>query len=224
MRKYWTIEKIKEGFDHFRNEHGRLPVATEVDDLEYLPSSRNIQKRFGGLAKLRGQLGYENNHFGRGVFRSQIATRVNNRGRSAELSLEKILCDRFGEVFVHTERIFDSSKNRVDFYIYSPDGNFGIDVFYTETMRSLQSNINIKMSKYNNFPLQLFLVVANKDFKQKDLEQYASSKIKPLPQNTKIVTLETLSRFLKTKKAYPNPLIRSFGHEKFHGGKDIGNK
>ena len=47
MREFWTIEKIKEGFERFRNQ------------LEYLPTSRNIQKRFGGLAKLRSQPGYK---------------------------------------------------------------------------------------------------------------------------------------------------------------------
>jgi hypothetical protein len=208
MKKaFWTIEKIKEGFERFRNEHGRLPLAPEIDQLIYLPSSRNIQKRFGGLAKLRSQLGYEHSHFGRGIFRSKIATRVNSRGRNVELTLEKILRDKFGEVFVHTEKIFDASKNRVDFYVYSPDGNFGIDVFYTETMRYLQSNINIKMNKYHKFPLRLFLVVANETFKQKDLEQYAKSKIKPLSPTTKIVTMKTFLDVIKSKKVYPNPLI-----------------
>lgn len=30
-RKRWTLEKIKEGFDAFVREHGRLPKATEID-------------------------------------------------------------------------------------------------------------------------------------------------------------------------------------------------
>jgi len=102
--------------------------------------------------------------------------------------------------------MFDASKNRVDFYIFSPDGDFGIDVFYTETMKYLQSNINIKMSKYRNFPLQLFLVAANLDFKQEDLDKYVASKIKPLSPTTKLVTLETLMTILRGKEVYPNPL------------------
>ena len=201
-RKVWTAENIREGFERFKNEHGRLPRAPEIDQLEYLPSSRNIQKRFGGLARLRGQLGYSDVHFGKGIFRSEIAARVNGRGRNAELALEKILCKKFGEVFVHTEKIFDSSKNRVDFYIYSPDGNFGIDVFYTETMKYLKSNINIKMGKYRNFPIELFLVAANESFKQADIDRYANAKLNPLPKTTRIVTMETLLALLKKKEAY----------------------
>mgnify|MGYP001615366934 FL=1 len=211
MRKIWTIERIKEGFERFKNEHGRLPRAPEIDRLEYLPSSRNIQKRFGGLARLRSQLGYSDVHFGRGVFRSEIATRVNDRGRNAELVLEKALRKKFGEVFVHTEKFFESSKNRVDFYVYSPDGNFGIDVFYTDTMRYLQSNINIKMGKYRNFPVELFLVVANESLKQDDIDRYANAKLKPLSKITKIVTTKTLLTLLKRKRAYPDPLVQSAG-------------
>lgn len=207
MNGEWTIEKIKEGFERFRNENGRLPIAPEIDKLDYLPSSRQIQRKFGGLEKLRTVLGYQDTHFGKGAYRSEIANRSNTKGRDAEISLEKILREKFQEVFVHTERIFDDSKNRVDFYVYCPDGNFGIDVFYTETMRDLQKNINIKIDKYQKFPHQLFLVVGNNNFEQKELDEYMISKKKALPQNTTITTLKTLFEIIKNRRNYPNPLI-----------------
>lgn len=93
--------------------------------------------KFGGLEKLRKLLGYENTHFGKGSFWSEIANRVNSRGRNAELVLEVALKSKFGEVFVHTEKIFDKSKNRVDFYVYSPSGNFDADVFCSDTIKNL---------------------------------------------------------------------------------------
>lgn len=204
--KFWTLHRVREGFERFKKEHGRLPTALEIDKIDYLPSSRLIQNKFGGLVKLRGRFGYHDTHFGKGSFRSTIAIRVSSRGRAEELALEKILHAHFGEVFVHTEKIFDTSKNRVDFYIYSPDGNFGVDVFYTETMQYLQSNINIKMNKYHNFPTRLFLVVANTSFNQAELDRYAAAKIKPLPQTTKLVTKETLLAVIQTMKAYSDPL------------------
>ena len=207
MNEEWTIEKIKEGFERFKTENGRLPTAPEIDQLEYLPSSRQIQRKFGGLEKLRAVLGYQDTHFGKGAYRSEIANRSNTKGRDTEISLEKILREKFQEVFVHTERIFDDSKNRVDFYVYSPDGNFGIDVFYTETIRDLQKNINIKIDKYQKFPHQLFLVVGNENFVQKELDEYMISKRKALPQNTTITTLKTLFEIIKNKRSYPNPLI-----------------
>lgn len=206
MRSIWTIEKIREGFEKFHHEHGRLPIAPEIDRLDYLPSSRQIQRAFGGLEKLRSVLGYEETNFGKGKYRSQIAFRTNKKGREVELELEKILREKFNEVFVHTERIFDNSKNRVDFYIYSPSGNFGIDVFYTDTLRDLQNNINIKIDKYLNFPHQLFLVVANSKFLQEQLNLYSRDKKKKLPSNVLILTMETLLIQLDTKEAYLDPI------------------
>ena len=147
----WTVNKIQEGFERFIKENGRLPKSLEVDEVDYLPTRKLIERNFGGLEKLRRELGYSDTHFGKGKFRSEIAYRANISGREIELDLEKLLKNKFGEVFVHTEKIFDNTKNRVDFYIYSPSGNFGIDVFGTNTISSLQSNINLKLNKYSGF-------------------------------------------------------------------------
>jgi hypothetical protein len=206
MKEPWTIEKIKEGFERFKIENGRLPIAPEIDHISYLPSARQIQRKFGGLEKLRTLLGYKDVHFGKGVFRSVIATRSNIRGRQSEIALEKTLRDKFGEVFVHTEKVFGDYKNRVDFFIYCPEGNFGIDIFNTDTMRDLQKNINLKIDKYLNFPYQLFFVIANEEFKQIDLDKYMLAKRKSLPSNTKIITIPELLNFIENKSYYPNPL------------------
>lgn len=208
MKSVWTAQKIKEGFEKFEREYGRLPIAPEIDKLEYLPSSRQIQRKFGGLEKLRKVLGYKDINFGRGAYRSKIALRVNKKGRETELELERILRNKFNEVFVYTERIFDDSKNRVDFYIYSPDGNFGIDVFYTDTIQDLQKNINLKIDKYLKFPSQLYLVVANPDFIQEKLDIYSKKKRKTLPTNMSILTMKVLLGVLNTKTAYNNPLTQ----------------
>ena len=206
MNDQWSIKKIKDGFERFRIEHSRLPTSPEIDKLDYLPSSRQIQRKFGGLEKLRGILGYEDTHFGRGKYRSDIATRTNVKGRDTELALEKILREKFGEVFVHTERIFDDSKNRVDFYIYTADGNFGIDVFYTDTMRDLQKNINNKIDKYLKFPGKLFFVVGNGAFTQSELDAYMTAKKKSLPANTTILNIESLGQIIKPMRVYPDPI------------------
>lgn len=206
MRNTWTIEKIKDGFEKFRREHGRLPIAPEIDRLDYLPSSRQIQRKFGGLEKLRSVLGYEETNFGKGKYRSQIAYRINKKGREVELELEKTLRRKFNEVFVHTERIFDDSKKRVDFLVYSPSGIFGIDVFYTDMIQDLQKNINIKIDKYLRFPYQLFLVVANPIFSQEQLDLYSRDKRKKLPPNTQILSMRSLLAQLEIKDSYPDPI------------------
>ena len=65
----WTAEKIKEGFDRFIKEKGRLPKSAEIDELNYLPNRKFIERNFGGLEKLRGELGYRDTHF----FKSNIS-------------------------------------------------------------------------------------------------------------------------------------------------------
>lgn len=203
----WTAEKIKEGFERFLKEQGRLPKSVEIDGLAYLPSRKLIERNFGGVEKLRKELGYADTHFGKGKFRSAIASRANINGRNTELIVEKLLKDKFGEVFVHTEKIFDHTKNRVDFYIYSPSGNFGIDVFGTETLHNLQSNMNVKLNKYAGFKERLFFVVVSNSFTQVDLDSYVVKKTKILPENAKIITLDSLELMLQGMQTYPDPLI-----------------
>lgn len=206
MNNEEELHKIKIGFDLFFKENGRLPTSPEIDELNYLPSSRQIQRKFGGLEKLRSDLGYKDVHFGKGKFRSAIAKNSNVKGRESEIKLEKILTDIFHEVFVHTEKIFDLSKSRLDYYIYSPSGDFGIDIFQTGTIKDLQKNVNVKVSKYKNFSKELYFVVDNSFFSQKDLDQSSNSKRDLLPKNVKLVNIDTLLSILKNKKVYINPI------------------
>lgn len=161
----WTKEKIQTGFDRFFKENGRLPTAPEIDECDYLPSSRSIQRSFGGLRKLREDLGYEDTDFGVGKFRSALATKAGNSGLQAEVRLEKILTKLFGQVFVHTQRRYGDGKSRFDFVVYAKDVSFGVDVFSTSTTRDMQKNINLKMDRYGDFKnnsILYFVVSSNK--------------------------------------------------------------
>ncbi|HEX8227064.1 MAG TPA: hypothetical protein VF572_04325 [Candidatus Saccharimonadales bacterium] len=120
MADVWTQEKLKIAFDRYIAEHGRLPTAPEVDQTDYLPSARQIQRSFGGLKKLREILGYADTDFGSGTHRSSLATRGNLKASVAERELQHQLADVFGEPYVHSEKYY------------------GIDVFTTETKHDLQ--------------------------------------------------------------------------------------
>lgn len=154
---------------------------------------------------------YEHVHFGKGIFRSKIAHKINSRGRSAEINLELILHKRFGEVFVHTEKMFGKTKNRVDFYIYTPSGNFGVDIFYPGTIKSMQNNVNIKVPKYRNFSANLYLTVANQKITQKDIDEYIKTKKNPLPENIKLIALGTLLNNLNKMRTYKDPCAKNTG-------------
>jgi len=196
MKKLWTPERIKEGFEQFIIDNERLPTAAEVDTSERLPSSRYIQKRFGGLEKLRHELGYTDTHLGKGNFRSNIATEVGVRSKEITTNLHQQLLEQFGPDSVQTEKTF-SGQHRVDFFIHTPEGNFGIDIFYAETIRTLQSSVNIKMKKFIEFTEPLYLTVANEDITQQQLNDYVKNKKIPLPDNIQLVTLPNLRKYLK---------------------------
>jgi hypothetical protein len=179
----WETKQIKEGFDRFIGLHGRLPTADEIDSLVYLPSSRQIQRRYGGLMKLREQLGYEDTHFGKGDHRSRIQKSSRVRGNEAEIKMYKWLVNKFGEPFVHSEKEYGDLRNRADFLIYAEGITIGIDVFATDTLKTLRKNVDIKAKKYINFPknLPLLFIAWGSDFSDEDIKRVCRVHLVALP-------------------------------------------
>lgn len=203
MRKRaWTDKKLKAGFDAFIAEHGRLPRSYEVDESPLLPTARAIQKRYGGLKALREHLGYTDTNFGAGTHRSKIAHTVWPRGRQVEADLKTMLIELFGSDAVHTEKIFHE-KQRVDFYVSTPLGTLGVDIFFPASVRTMQNNINIKMKKYQYFSEPLYLVVANPDIRQRELNRYTNRRVEPFAVTTKLVSLYTFKKVLKSYQEPP---------------------
>lgn len=145
----WTLEKIKRGFDKFYEIHNRYPTAYDVDDFDFLPSSRQIQRKFGGLVNLRKMLGLKVENYGQGKERTKIALRVNKKGKDCEKIILNLLKRNFNEKFIHIERPINSDyKNRCDFYIYAKPDNFIVDVFNASNFRVLVNVMNIKEKSY----------------------------------------------------------------------------
>jgi len=205
----WTTERVKVAFDRFIAENGRLPTAPEVDKCSYLPSARQIQRRFGGLKELRKLLGYETTDFGSGSHRSNIALNNNQRAKEAEKELERQLSSMFGEPYVHSEKYYGEGRNRADFIVYTKSTILGIDVFTTETKHDLQKNVAIKIDKYIDFPKDspLFFVVVSQNLNEDDVWSavYGMTKTDKLP-NVKVVTVEGLFEAVKDYQRYEDPL------------------
>jgi hypothetical protein len=206
----WTVELIKDGFERFVKENGRLPTSHEVDDCSYLPTARLMQLKFGGLRRLRELLKYEVIDFGCGDSRSHTSARVVKRGLHAEQDLGKYLVAHFGEVFVHIEKRYGQGRHRVDFMVYSPDGTFGIDIFSTDSLRDMQVNLNVKLDKYVDFPkhVRLFLAVANDAFTQTEIDLYCKrmSKLNRV-SSVKVVSLKNLYEALSVMRRFDDPLL-----------------
>src|SRR3989338_1557654 len=85
----WTKNNILDGLRKFYDDNKRYPTAIEIDAYDYLPTSRSIQRSFGGLIKLRTELGLKDVNFAAGEHRSQSARLIAKRGSSAEREMEK---------------------------------------------------------------------------------------------------------------------------------------
>lgn len=198
--KIWTLEKTKEGFEKFHEEFGRYPKANEVDDFDYLPSARQIQRNFGGLVLLRKNMGLDIEDYSSGESRSKIATRINKRGVGFEIEVRDYLQEKFKDPFVHIERpVHMSSKDRFDFYVYAKPVNFAIDVFGTTDIRCLIKVMNMKEVRYRKINMLkddeklYFIYFSEFDLKDRILEWVARKKLK-FPENWKLLTFDEFKK------------------------------
>lgn len=205
-KKKWSLENIQDGFNNFKNEHGRLPTALEIDKIKNLPSSRQIQRVFGGLPNLRKTLGYTDTHFGAGKYRSEIGIDSNIRGKAGEKIIRNLLVDKFYAPFVHVESpVGESSKNRLDFYVYTSDGNFGVDVFTTSTFHDLSTNLSIKLLKYKNFQEKLYLILVSDLITSEHINLCLLRRKQPLPEKFKLLLLEDFIKEINKFNGYSHP-------------------
>lgn len=206
----WSLDNIIEGFKMFKAKFGYYPIKDQdFAKVEYLPNIKTIQRKFGGIKKIRLSLGLENTDFSKGNYRSAIASKIGERGFVEEEKLYKHLVDVFYEPFVHNQsRIkisgFGSSVN-VDFLVFYKNGKFAIDVYYPDSnIRDFSNNTSAKYRAYKNFPAQinLFLVVANSFFTQKEVKKFLQNKstrdkkVEVEGKNIKIVTQEILEQVI----------------------------
>lgn len=204
MKKYklWKLEDIKQGIDRFYQENGRFPTVSDLDNINYLPSSRWIQYKFGGMVKVRKDLGFEDIHLGKGKYRTQIALKANKDGLEFEHEIERFLIDKFGEPFVHIQKRIGMDRDTIDFYIYSAMGNFGVDVTnVTGHFRNVALNTNSKIRKYNNLNLELYIVVSG-NYKQAQIDRWLLRKAIPLPYGWKILTKQNFIKVISTFKSH----------------------
>ena len=206
----WTLEKVSEGFRRFYEEHDRYPTAHDVDDFEYLPSSRQIQRSFGGLVSLRNQLGLTVENYTKGKERSITSSDINKKGKSYELLTYELLRNNFEDVFIHIERPVNissnmNSKDRFDFYVYARPNNFAVDVFGTEDIRNFINIMNIKENKYKKSLGEgerlYFVYFSNIDLKNK-INKWLSRRKKRMPTSWKILSFHELKGVIKKYNAF----------------------
>lgn len=157
----WSLERIQEGLRRFYKEHDRYPTATEFDEYPYLPRTKTIERRFGGLVALRNQLKLGSERDLRtGAHSSKRAHTINARAHSFEQTVYTFLCKRFGKEFVHREFFFsDDHRTRADFFIYDKQGGFCVDTFYPNDRHNLTGCLNSKLKTYGSAPMRQYPVL-----------------------------------------------------------------
>ncbi len=201
----WTKEKIKIGFEKFRADFGRYPTSIEIDKYHYLPSSRQIQRNFGGLPKLRADLGLKGpKDFTKGEHSSERAKVIAKQARKAELEVYTYLCEMFGKPFVQTNySVMDDKRTKADFSIKTDDGDCLIDIINPKDKRNLLGCLNNKFRLYKNSVLsqhKIIFVIVNKDISEEEIKKVILNKIIKPNKNQTVIGYEEFKRFCQTKK------------------------
>ena len=201
----WTLENVKDGFEKFYTEHNRYPTAEEFDTFPFLPSSRTIQRKFGGLVQLRKQLKLKGQHdFREGDHSSNRAKEINKRAHRVEQEVYEYLTKRFGVEFVHREYFFaDDKRKRTDFFIYYKKGNFSVDVFYPKNRHNFIGCLNNKMKSYATELMLQYPVVflqMNDFITQDEIDDVLANKKNKLPKGQSAMNFNRFKEFCGTKE------------------------
>lgn len=199
----WTIEKIKEGFESFYNDHGCYPTATEVDQYAKLPSARQIQRKFGGLPavrkllKLKGQLDYTT-----GEHSAERARKINLRASKVNLVVSEYLENTFGKSSVY--RSFsnnDDKRGNVDFYVKYMDDCFAVDIFVPKDLRSISNCLNSKLlsNKGINDDDKIIFLMMNDSIDEIKMNALMGNRKKKLKSNQSVMSFNQLKKFCNLK-------------------------
>ncbi len=205
LGKHWKLEDIKDGLEHFYNEHGRYPTATEINSYDYLPSAKTFERGLGGLVAFRSSIKLG----GQGDFRTGEHSRkrtvmITKRAHSTEQTVYEYLQAIFGKEFVHREYFFtDDKRTRADFFVYDADKGFCVDVFYPADRRNVIGCLNSKLDKYLDKYMRQYPIIylqMNDEIEQDVLDEIIKSKKRKLPTGQYLMAWKSFEEFCKSKK------------------------
>jgi hypothetical protein len=132
MKEIWTLQNIKEAIERFKREYSYYPSTVDFDKTDYLPTSKMIQRSFGGISKLRSDLGLDATlDYRKGKVRSSKARQTYSQAIKFEEEFYKFLITKIPEVKVHEHKILRPGRVCCDFFIYTNDTKgIAIDIFY----------------------------------------------------------------------------------------------
>lgn len=187
----WTLEDIRIGIEHYKSIFGNYPSTLDFDKVDYLPSSRLIQRNFGGIIKLRELLGLNTAaDYTKGEYRSVIASKTYKNSIKYEEEFYNYLISKIPEISVHEHKILRPGNICCDFFIYTDQKNgIVIDIFYAQDIFSLARIIIIKTKRYIGLKYPIyFVLVGNRAIPQHQIDMLVKNKKILLPYNINIIT------------------------------------
>jgi len=205
----WKENELLAGLMYFYELNGKYPSAHEIDAFDYLPSSRSIQRSYGGLQELRRRLiPDEIDNFTKGEYRKRVASRTFASGRALEALFYGYLTTIFRPISIHEHKLIRPGNVSCDFYIYlSEQVGIIIDVFYAESIINLVNIVNIKLKRYNLVDEETYLIlVGNEQITQALIDAKTHNRQVPLPTHIKIITeqyfKDSVVPYLQTRSEY----------------------
>lgn len=190
-RSLWSNNELLAGFNHYYGLFGHFPSAHEIDTFEYLPSSRSIQRSYGGLVKLRSELlPAEVSNYTKGEHRSSVAKRMYKNGRAYEKDFYEFLITNFYEIAVHEHKLVRPGDVSSDFFIYMTETTgVVIDIFFAASIINLVNVVNIKLKRYILIKQPTYLVIVGNDSITQDMiNARVRNRQAPLPEHISIYT------------------------------------
>ena len=194
--------KLKEGFDRFFRENGHYPTAIEIDNCDYLPNTRKMQRVYGGIVNVREELELDIIDYTKGDIRRETAINIQKKALEEEKKIWNFLVEKFGETNVHREyQPFDDRRCRADFKIFSKGKQFIVDVFNPKDKASLSGCLNLKMRKYDAsfgddiFPFPVIFLQMNKNLSSELVKKLVENKKNKLHKNQSVMCIDEFKDF-----------------------------
>jgi hypothetical protein len=161
MNKKYTIEHIIKTLQDLSKDLGREPTWQEIQGHKDLPTTRTLQRSYGGLQGLRKLAGFKHIDHTRGALRKNELNRFLSHSLDAEKKLIDVLRDKHGFESVHEQFPFgDNRRYRADCAVFNKKVKHVdiYDIFNPKDKYSLGGCLRVKYKKYKNIQLdQVFL-------------------------------------------------------------------
>jgi hypothetical protein len=204
---------LKQRVEHFIKLEGREPTYRDFDSTGYLPSSRTIQRNWGGLKKVRADLGMKETDYTAGSVRTTTAKAIGERCAAYEKKIINKLfdlhhdSDKFTKTVVRhfayqqwvpDEKYYANIACDVGITNRETDHVTLIDFFYPKDWDSFGGCVRSKKAKLKKHPISLYdcthdvvFVCVNPEMDQDTIDNvYCVS-------NSPEITVQSLETFTK---------------------------